>query len=156
MKNTHVLDFDKSLKCYKQYQESIKFIRGKSEEFNQKAEEIKKEMEHIISQSKSFLLDETTKKQSMNRFSELQEKAMRLESDFRTQMTDLQNSELQKNFESLSEYISRFATQTGLELLLNKNSVLFAEKSLEKTDQFLEFMKKENIFSDEVLTEYQF
>jgi len=99
----YTLDFEECLKNFKEYHISLKKVNEEKEKFTKEVENIKKEMESIINQSRSFLLDDATKKSSAMKFQELQEKAIRLESDFRSTIVDMQNSEVEKNFNSIIE-----------------------------------------------------
>jgi Skp family chaperone for outer membrane proteins len=144
----YTLDFEECLKNYKEYHVSLKKVNEEKEKFTKEVENIKKEMESIISQSRSFLLDDATKKSSAMRFQELQEKAIRLESDFRSSIVEMQNSEVEKNFNSLNEVIQKWVEGLNIDMLLNKNQVIFSKMSYDATSEFIQVMKDREIYED--------
>lgn len=144
----YTLDFEECLKNYKEYHFSLKKVNEEKEKFTKEVENIKKEMESIINQSRSFLLDDATKKSSAMRFQELQEKAIRLESDFRSSIVEMQNSEVEKNFNSLNEVIQKWVEGLNIDMLLNKNQVIFSKMSYDATSEFIQVMKDFEIYEE--------
>lgn len=144
----YTLDFEECLKNFKEYHISLKKVNEEKEKFTKEVENIKKEMESIINQSRSFLLDDATKKSSAMKFQELQEKAIRLESDFRSTIVDLQNSEVEKNFNSLNEIINKWADQLDIDIILNKTQVIFSKISFDVTSEFIQIMKDREIYEE--------
>jgi Skp family chaperone for outer membrane proteins len=143
----YYIDIELCLKNYSGYHESSKMINSERKKFTDEVELIKKEMESIINQSRSFLLDQATKQSSAERFKELQEKAIRLEGDFRNDIVSLQNSELEKNFETLSELIKNWAESLDIDMIINKNSIIWS-KSYDATEEFIEVMKSIGVYSE--------
>ena len=144
----YTLDFEECLKNFKEYHISLKKVNEEKEKFTKEVENIKKEMESIINQSRSFLLDDATKKSSAMKFQELQEKAIRLESDFRSTIVDMQNSEVEKNFNSLNEIINKWADQLDIDIILNKTQVIFSKISFDVTSEFIQIMKDLEIYEE--------
>lgn len=144
----YTLDFEECLKNFKEYHISLKKVNEEKEKFTKEVENIKKEMESIINQSRSFLLDDATKKSSAMKFQELQEKAIRLESDFRSTIVDMQNSEVEKNFNSLNEIINKWADQLDIDIILNKTQVIFSKISFDVTSEFIQIMKDREIYEE--------
>ena len=133
---------------FEEYHISLKKVNEEKEKFTKEVENIKKEMESIINQSRSFLLDDATKKSSAMKFQELQEKAIRLESDFRSTIVDMQNSEVEKNFNSLNEIINKWADQLDIDIILNKTQVIFSKISFDVTSEFIQIMKDREIYEE--------
>jgi Skp family chaperone for outer membrane proteins len=144
----YIIDFEKCLKNYSQYHDSIRMVNNEKKKFTDQIESIKKEMESIITQSRSFLLDASTKQMSAERFKELQEKAIRTEQEFRNDIVTLQNSELEKNFESLSVIMQDWSKGLDIDMLLNKNSVIWSKSQYDATDEFIQIMKELEVYSE--------
>lgn len=144
----YVVDFEEVLKNFVSYHESLKTIQAEKDKFSDEVESIKKEMESIILQSKSLLLDESLQMNNANRFKELQTKAIKLESEFRAKIVELQNIELEKNFKDISEIVDEWASKNGLDIVLNKSQVLFVSKNNDATEVIINILKDRNLYQE--------
>lgn len=144
----YVVDFEEVLKNFVSYHESLKTIQVEKDKFSDEVESIKKEMESIILQSKSLLLDESLQMNNANRFKELQTKAIKLESEFRAKIVELQNIELEKNFKDISEIVDEWASKNGLDIVLNKSQVLFVSKNNDATEVIINILKGRNLYQE--------
>ena len=143
-----VIDFEESLKNYIPYHESLKKINSEKSKFSDKVEEIKSEMQQIINTSQSLLLDEKTKQNSIERFNVLQQEAIKLEQNFRNDIVELQNKELEQNFNSLSEVLEEWISEQDVDIVLNKNQVLWTKKTFDTTSNFIEKLKEKELFDE--------
>lgn len=144
----YVVDFEEVLKNFIPYHESIKTIQKEKEKFSDEVDSIKKEMESIVNQSKSLLLDEGTQMKNAARFKELQGKAIKLESEFRANIVDLQNSELEKNFKDISDVVNEWASKNDLDVVLNKTQILYVSDKYDATDIIIGILKDRSLYQE--------
>lgn len=142
------IDLELALKNYKPYHESLRKINSEKDKFSNRVEEIKKEMQGIIKSSQSLILDDSTKQQSIDRFNKLQEEAIEIEQTFRNEIVTLQNQELEKNFESISEIMEVWAKPLEIDMILNKNQLLWTSSSFDATQTFIEVLKKKDLYEE--------
>lgn len=143
-----VIDFEEALRNYSPYHESLIKINSEKEKFSNRVEEIKQEMQGIIKTSNSLLLDESTKQQSIERFNKLQEEAIELEQNFRNDIVELQNKELENNFNTLSEIVEEWISNTDVDMILNRNQVIWTSSSYDATEVFLEVLKTKELYKE--------
>lgn len=151
---THVLDFEEVLRNFKPYHESLKLIQKEKKEFSELIEGIKKEMETIIASNKSLILDDSTNQKNQLRFRELQNKAVQVESDFRTTIVDKQNEEVERNFQQIMDLVNEYAAGS-LDLVINKNQVVFVNPKFEITNDIIEIVKKKGLYLEYVEGMYE-
>jgi len=143
----YVVDFEQVLKNFVQYHESLKLIQTEKDKFASDIEKIKKEMEGIISASR-LLVDEKSQMEQATRFKELQAKAIKLESEFRAQIVDIQNAELEKNFSEVSEIVKEWSQTAQIDLVINKTQTLFVNTQWDATEAIIEVLKNRNLFQE--------
>jgi len=143
----YVLDFEEVLKNYVGYHQSLNAINTKKLEFTNQIEEIKNEMEKLIKSANSLILDDKTKQMSAQKFKELQQQGMMVESEFRATIGEFQNVELEKNFSEITELVNEWVAQkNGVDLIINKNQTIYVKSELEITEYFIEWLKEKNLF----------
>jgi len=143
---TYVLDFEEVLRNFQPYHESLKMIQKEKKEFSVLIEDIKKEMEKIISSNKSLILDDTTNQKNQLRFRELQNKAVQAESEFRTTIVAKQNEEVEKNFAQIMDLVNDYASEKSLDIVVNKNQVVFVNPKFEITNEVIEIVKTKGLY----------
>jgi len=144
----YVIDFEEVLKNFIPYHESLKMIQLEKQKFADDIDSIKKEMESIVNSSRSLLLDESTQRNNANRFKELQGKAIKLESEFRNDIVELQNSELEKNFKEVSEIVQNWSTKSDLDLVINKSQTLFVNEKYDATSVIIGILKEKELYQE--------
>lgn len=149
------VDFEEVLQKFIPYHESIEKIQEEKSKFSNEIESIKKDMESIINSSRSLLLDEKIQMENAQRFKDLQTKAIKLESEFRSEIVELQNSELEKNYESISHLIDSWAKKADIDLVINKSSAIFVNSRIDATEHILNILKDNNLYKseEEIITE---
>jgi Skp family chaperone for outer membrane proteins len=152
---TYVLDFEEVLRNFQPYHESLKMIQKEKKEFAELIEGIKKEMETIIASNKSLILDDTTNQKNQLRFRELQNKAVQAESEFRTTIVDKQNEEVEKNFAQIMDLVNDYASEKSLDLVVNKNQVVFVNPKFEITNEIIEIVKTKELYLEYVEGMYE-
>lgn len=143
----YVVDFEQVLKNFVNYHESLKLIQTEKDKFASDIEKIKKEMEGIISSSR-LLIDEKSQMEQATRFKELQAKAIKLESEFRSQIVDIQNDELEKNFSEVSEIVKEWSETAEIDLIINKTQTLFVNYKWDATEAIIEVLKNKNLYQE--------
>ena len=138
---TYILDFEEVLKNFEPYHQSLKEIQEEKQEFANLIEDIKKEMESIVNSSKSLILDESTQQKNQNRFRELQ-------TEFRANIVTKQNDELEKNFSQIIEIVEDYSSNNQIDLVVNKNSVVFVNPDFEITSKIVEIIKQKGLYQE--------
>ena len=142
-----VTDFEILTKNYSNYQEGIKRIDEEKKEFITSLEPVKKEMESIISQmSSGLIVDEKTQKEKEDKFRVLQEQAMNIDNQFKTEMHRLHDELNKKTFDELSEIIDTYSKDNDLDMVIGKMEVVFLKEEFEITNEILEILKEKNLF----------
>jgi Skp family chaperone for outer membrane proteins len=143
---TYILDFEEVLKNFEPYHQSLRLIQKDKQDFSDLIDGIKKEMETIVNSSKSLILDDATQQKNQNRFRELQSKAVQAESEFRANIVTKQNDELEKNFQQIIELVNVWASENNVDLVINKNTVVFVKPELEITNDIVKLIKDKGMY----------
>lgn len=145
---TYILDFEEVLKNFEPYHQSLKSIQKDKQEFSDLVDSIKKEMEGIVNSSKSLILDDASQQKNQNRFRDLQSKAVQAESDFRANIMTKQNEELEKNFNQIIALVNDWSSENDIDLVINKNTVVFVKPELEITYKMIELIKEKGMYQE--------
>lgn len=140
------INFEQIIKNYIPYQNSIKDIETEKEKFSSRINEIKKEMESIISSSRLLVLDQSTKEQNGLKLRELQTEGIKLESEFRYMISQKQNEILEKSFSEISEIVKDWSIKAKADLVLNNNSIVFCKESLDSTTEIINILKSKDLY----------
>jgi len=152
---TYILDFEEVLKNFTPYHESLKSIQKDKQDFADLIDGIKKEMETIINSSKSLILDDATNQKNQMRFRELQTKAVQAESEFRANIVTKQNDELEKNFQQIIELVNDWSKENDIDLVVNKNTVVFVKPEFEITQKIVDLIKSKGFYQEYVEGMYE-
>jgi Skp family chaperone for outer membrane proteins len=112
-------------------------------------------METIIASNKSLILDDTTNQKNQLRFRELQNKAVQAESEFRSTIVAKQNEEVERNFAQIMDLVNEYATEKSLDLVVNKNQVVFVNPKFEITNEIIEIVKTKELYLEYVEGMYE-
>lgn len=152
---TYILDFEEVLKNFTPYHESLRSIQKDKQDFADLIDGIKKEMETIINSSKSLILDDSTNQKNQMRFRELQTKAVQAESEFRANIVTKQNDELEKNFQQIIELVNDWSKENDVDLVVNKNTVVFVKPEFEITQKIVDLIKSKGLYQEYVEGMYE-
>ncbi len=142
-----VTDFEILTKNYSNYQDGIKRIEEEKKDFIKSLEPVKKEMESIISQmSSGIIMDETTQKEKEEKFRSLQEQAMNIDNQFKTEMHRLHDELNKKTFDELSEIIDTYSKSNDIDMVIGKMEVVYLKEEFEITNDILEVLKEKNLY----------
>jgi Skp family chaperone for outer membrane proteins len=150
-----VTDFEILTKNYSNYQDGIKRIEEEKKDFIKSLEPVKKEMESIISQmSSGLIVDETTQKEKEEKFRSLQEQAMNIDNQFKTEMHRLHDELNKKTFDELSEIIDTYSKSNDIDMVIGKMEVVYLKEEFEITNDIVEVLKEKNLYySSETTTQ---
>jgi outer membrane protein len=152
---TYILDFEEVLKNFTPYHESLKSIQKDKQDFADLIDGVKKEMETIINSSKSLILDDSTNQKNQMKFRELQTKAVQAESEFRANIVTKQNDELEKNFQQIIDLVNEWSKENDIDLVINKNTVVFVKPEFEITTKIVELIKDKGMYQEYVEGMYE-
>lgn len=144
----YVVDFEEVLKNFSPYHESLKKIQSEKLKFSDAIDKIKTEMEGIIKSSKSLILDDKTQANNAMRFKELQSDGIKLESEFRNDIVELQNKELEDNFKQISDVVSVWAEKANIDLIVNKSQVIFVRDSFDATSSVVDLLRDSGLYTE--------
>jgi len=149
-----VTDFEILTKHYSNYQTGIQRIEDEKKDFIKSLDPVKKEMESIISQmSSGLIVDEKTQKEKEDKFRTLQEQAMNIDNQFKTEMRRLHDELNKKTFDELSVIIDEYSTSNDIDMVIGKMEVVFLKEEFEITNQILDILKEKNLYYTETSTE---
>lgn len=143
----YVVDFEEVLKNFSPYHESLKKIQSEKLKFSESIDKIKTEMEGIIKSSKSLILDDKTQANNAMRFKELQSDGIKLESEFRGDIVELQNKELEDNFKQISDIVSAWAKNGDIDIIVNKSQIIFAKDEFDATSSVVDLLKDKELYT---------
>lgn len=147
------VDFENLLKNYAPYHDSIEVLNADKENFTKEVEKIKTEMRGIINSSKSLILDSSTQEVNQARLNELNAKGLELETEFRSMMSQKQSEELEKNFNSIMEYVNTWSSENSADLIVNKNSIVYVNPKFDITEKIIDVLKQNNMFKESLKEE---
>lgn len=154
--NLKVVDFDIITRSFIPYVDGVKEIENFKNNFIKSIEPQKKELESIIrSQTSGLIIDEITQKSSLERFKSIQEDLMKRDQDFKTVMkkkTDELNTGV---FDKLSEMITEWSVERGIDLVMGKMEVIFSSDKVDATNDILELLKSKNLYVSQTEKELQ-
>ena len=101
-----VVNYEMVLESYQPYIDGVEKLESYKSDFTKKVESIKSEMEQIVSSSRLLVLDQSTKEKNSMRIRELQAEGMRLESEFRSTISEAQNKILEDCFKDIGRYLA--------------------------------------------------
>lgn len=142
------VNFEHLIKNYTLYQNSSQELELEKQKFTTKVDEIRKEMEMIVSSSRILVLDESLKNQNAMKLRELQSEGLKLESEFRSMMSQRQNEILEKSFSEIAEIAKNWSIENGADLVLNINAVVFSKDEYDITQKMIEILKEKNLYSE--------
>lgn len=146
-----VVDFDVLTRKYKNYQDGVAEIKKVRKEFIDNIEPLKKEMEEIInSVSSGLILDRKTQKEKEDAFKELQERAVKIDNDFKTTMRDMQADLNKKTFDELSVIITEWSKSNSVDLVIGKMEVVFLTERYEATEHIVSILKEKDLYTETV------
>ena len=142
-----VVDFDVLTRNYKNYQEGVRNLSEVRNSFVKKLEPFKSEMEKIIKAANSgLIMDEKSQRESERKFSELQEEAMAIDSEFKVTMKKEQDELNRVTYDELSTIIDEWSVANNVDMVIGKMEVVFLKEKFEITNEVLESLKSKDLY----------
>lgn len=149
--NLRVIDLELITKHYVTYQDGISDIRKVRDEFKEKVEPIRKEMQKIITQSTTgLLLDNLTQQEKAEKFQTLQQELVAIDADYKHQMNQLHGDLKVKTYDELEVIVSNWANENKIDLVTGKMEVIFSNPKYESTNEILEVLKTKGVYVESI------
>jgi Skp family chaperone for outer membrane proteins len=149
-----VANFEKLSQHFTVYQDGIKSLEEKRNEFLEKIEPIRKEMQQILLASQSGLvIDNKTEKQRMERFQLLQEQAQTIDKDAKFHLAVQKDDLTREVYKKLEEIISEWSIANSIDIVIGKLEVVYMNDRYEITDTIIDILKGRNLYVDNLKTE---
>ena len=137
-----IVDFDVLTRKFQLYVDGYLNIELEKKKFLEGIEPKKKEIESLLMSSASgIIINESTQRQNVERFGNLKNDLMRLDSEFKTKAKGMQEELNVLVFEQLSKIISDWGKENSIDLIMGKMEVVFNTDVVEITNDILEILK---------------
>jgi Skp family chaperone for outer membrane proteins len=148
-----VIDFEVLTRNFQPYVDGYKNIESEKRNMLESIEPSRKEMQAIITRSQSGLIvDEMSQKRDMEKFKQLQESLMKVDTEFKAQLKEMSEDLNTSVYEQLSVIIDEWATANSIDLVMGKMEVIFNTSNIDATDTILEVIKQKELFYTEVVS----
>jgi Skp family chaperone for outer membrane proteins len=149
-----VVDFDVLTRNFKNYQEGIRNLSEVRTSFIRKLDPLKNEMEKIIKAANSgLIMDDKSQRESEAKFSELQEGAMAIDSEFKSTMKREQDNLNKVTYDELSIIIDEWSLNNDVDMVIGKMEVVFLKEKYEITNEILDLLKSKDLYVEFTETE---
>lgn len=144
-----IIDFQELTAHYKNYRDGVSKIENKKQEFLNKLEPIKNEMNEILRYAQSGLIvDEQSQKIKSERFQLLQQEASSLDNDFKFELKKMTDSLNENSYDELSEIISKWSEENNIDVVIGKMEIVFNKPEFESTHEIINILKEKNLYVD--------
>lgn len=142
----NVVDFERLTSVYKPYIDGVGEINKERDNFVEKLEPIRKEMQDLIKSFTSNIeIPGEDKQKKEIRYSELQEQAYSLDEEFKEKAREMKDELNEKTFNELSAIIDEFIENKEVDMVIGKMEVVFVKPEYEITDGIIELLKTKNL-----------
>jgi Skp family chaperone for outer membrane proteins len=144
-----IVDFEKVTKHFITYQNGMTEIKKVRNEFKNKVEPIRKEMQNIIAQSSSGLvLDTLSQQERSERFQKLQQELVNIDNDYKHEMNEMHGKLNVKSYDELEVLITEWAKENSIDLISSKMEVIFVSEKFDVTSDIIELLKTKELYSE--------
>lgn len=149
--NIRIVDFELVTKHFVTYQEGMKEIRKVRDDFQNRVEPIRKEMQSIISQASSGLvLDTLSQQERGEKFQKLQQELVSIDADYKHQMNEMHGKLNVKSYDELEILISEWAKENSIDLISSKMETIFVNPEYDITSEIIELLKSKDLYSEPI------
>lgn len=142
-----IADFEVLSFHSKVYQDGLKKIGEKRQEYLDKIEPYRKEMQKILLASQSGLvIDNKTEQQRMERFQKLQEEAISIDKDAKFHLSKQKEELTKETYKHLKEFIDEYAIKNSIDIVFGKLEVVYMNDKYEITNDILEILKEKDLY----------
>jgi Skp family chaperone for outer membrane proteins len=146
-----IIDFEILTQHYLKYSEGRIKIKELRSSFMERLKPLKNEMELILSsESSGMSFDESTQKVRYDNFQKLQQDAMDLDYEFKSEMSKMKSNLSKKTFSEFSEMITEWSIENSIDLVTGKMEVVFVSDKFDATNDILEILKVKNLYIEKV------
>lgn len=149
----YTVNFEDIVKVYKPYVDVIKSMEVDKNAHIEKIEKYKAEMQAIINSSQTLILDEKMKKEKMDQFGKLQNEASKLDNEFRSYLSRLQDETMKKVYGEISTIITEFSERSSIDMVINNTEVIYFSPNMDITDTIIDIIKEKTLYTNEMLNE---
>jgi len=144
-----VVDFEVLTKNFTIYQDGLDKIEKHKQEFLEKVEPYRREMENILMMSQSgIIIDQMTQKQRAEKFQKMQQDVMDLDSEFKQELQKLKSELSQDSYKYLESFITDWSRENKIDIVLGTAEVVFSKPELDITNQILEVLKTKGLYKE--------
>jgi len=142
-----IIDFQILTLHYKNYRDGSDKITDYKKEFLEKLEPFKTEINEIVKFAESGLIpDRQTQQEKSDRFQELQEQVLGMDSDFKNNMKRMGDELNEKTYDELAVLINAWSIENGVDVAIGKMEIIFNKPEFEATDSILELLKEKELY----------
>jgi len=147
----HTVDFEKVIKVYSPYIDSVKSLEVEKNNHIKKMDVYKSEMQAIINSAQTLILDEKMKKEKMEIFGRTQNEATKVDGDFRAHMTKMQDEVLKRIYSDITLIVSDFSEKNSIDMVINNSEVIYFSSKMDITSSIIDVIKEKNLYTEEML-----
>lgn len=150
-----VIDFEELTKSFIPYIDGYKEIESEKRRMIDSIEPDRKKMESIIRRSQSGLvIDELSQKRDVEDFKSIQEKLMKLDTEFKHKLKQMNENLNSDVYDKISVIVSNWANKNSVDLVIGKMEVIFNTDKIDITNQIIEVLKEDKLYYEETVVGY--
>jgi Skp family chaperone for outer membrane proteins len=147
--NIKIVDFQILTRHYKNYRIGVDNIELEKNNFLEKLEPIKKEINSIISlASTGLVVDSNTQQKRAEDFQKLQQEAIEMDREFKIQLKKMSDNLNEKVYDELSEIINEWSVSNNVDLVTGKIEVIYCNDKYDATNSILDILKEKDLYVD--------
>ena len=147
--NIKIVDFQILTRHYKNYRIGVDNIELEKNNFLEKLEPIKKEINSIISlASTGLVVDSNTQQKRAEDFQKLQQEAIEMDREFKIQLKKMSDDLNEKVYDELSEIINEWSVSNDVDLVTGKMEVIYCNDKYDATNSILDILKEKDLYVD--------
>ncbi len=144
-----VVDFETLTRNFTIYQEGLDKIENHKQNFLEKVEPYRREMENILMMSQSgIIIDQMTQKQRAEKFQKMQQEVMDLDSEFKVELQKLKSELSSESYKHLESYITEWSSENNIDIVFGTAEVVFSKPELDITEQILDVLKSKGLYKE--------
>lgn len=149
-----VVDFGIVTQHYKTYRDGMTLIEVEKEFFIESLNPLKRELQQImIENDHPTLYDRRVKEQRAERFENLQQEALEIETKFNEKLKNIYDEVNLKVFKELEVIVREWAENNEIDLVTSKMEVIYSSSKIDATEKLLEVLKDKQLFVEYTTTE---
>lgn len=144
-----VIDFEMLTLHYVNYQTGLNEIESEKNNFLEKVEPFRKEMQNIIIAAQGgIVLDNLSEKQRMERFQSLQQEALEVDKEAKIKLKEMTRDLNEKVYSEIEVIVSEWAKNNSIDVVFGRMEVVYLSEKYNATDEILNILKDKNLYVD--------